>query len=139
MKPKGAQIKLTFNFVYPYYFNIMNKIKLLLSSLVVITSLVFAAEMKEAKQTAVGTIDQYDAHGKIVYRFVPKDKKSRLIKFIPARIGHRKGLPKEMEKFFAEALKEKKEVEIACEFKDKGAGKTSFATKLVSYKLVEAK
>jgi len=100
------------------------------------------AGLPKSSQTGVGTIDKYDAHGKIVYRFVPKapnETELRLVKFIPSRIGYKKGLPEEMEAFFAAAVAKKQEVEIACEFFDKGAGsKTSIGTKIVSYQLVKS-
>lgn len=99
------------------------------------------AELSKAKQEGIGTIDTYESHGKTLYRFVPKEpneKSLRKIKMHVARMGYKKGLPKEIEAFFAKALAEGLEVEISCEFFDKGAGKpTSIGTKLISYKFVK--
>ena len=99
------------------------------------------AGLKESQQKGVGTIDQYDSHGKTVYRFVPAEpnkEELRLVKFIPSRLKFKGGLPAEMEEFFAKALEEKKKVEIECEFFDKGAGKkTSIGIKIISYKFAE--
>ena len=114
--------------------------KTLFTTLLFLTMTVIStyAGLEVAQQKGIGTIDQFDAHGKIVYRFVPVEpnkEELRAVKFIPTRLKFKKGLPEEMEKFFAEALEEKKEVEIECKFLDKGAGKkTSIGSEIISYK-----
>jgi len=114
------------------------KLVFLFSALLISTAF---AGLEKATQKGIGTIDQYDSHGKTVYRFVPQESeadKLRLVKFIPNRLGFKKGLSEELEKFFAEALKEQKSVEIECEFFDKGIGKkTSIGSKIISFKFVK--
>jgi hypothetical protein len=52
-------------------------------------------------------------------------------------MGFKKGYPQDMKDFFQKAIDEKKEVEVECEFLDKGLGKsTSIGIKLISYKFV---
>lgn len=112
-----------------------------------VTILMFAfvltgsAEMKKATQKGIGTIDTYESHGKMLFRFVPKapnKEQLRLVKMHYTRMGFKKGYPEEMQKFFQKAMDEKKEVEIECEFFDKGPGKkTSIGIKLISYKFVD--
>lgn len=117
--------------------------KALFTSLLFLALTVFTtyAGLEESQQKGIGTIDQFDAHGKIVYRFVPAEpnkEELRLVKFIPSRLKFKGGLPEEIEKFFAKALEEKKEVEIECKFLDKGAGKkTSIGSEIISYKFVK--
>lgn len=100
-----------------------------------------SAEMKKATQKGIGTIDTYESHGKLLFRFVPKAPNKdelRLVKMHYTRMGFKEGYPKEMKEFFQKAMDDKKEVEIECEFFDKGPGKkTSIGIKLISYKFVD--
>ncbi|MCM8532616.1 MAG: hypothetical protein NE330_15730 [Lentisphaeraceae bacterium] len=97
--------------------------------------------MKKATQKGIGTIDTYESHGKMLFRFVPKapnKEKLRLVKMHYIRMGFKKGYPEEMKTFFQKAMDDKKEVEIECEFFDKGPGRaTSIGIKLISYKYVK--
>ena len=73
------------------------------------------ADMKKSTQTGVGTIDTFESHGKLLYRFVPKapnKEKLRKVKMHTARMGYRKGLPKEIEAFFAKALADKSKIKF---------------------------
>ena len=98
------------------------------------------AELKKQSQKGIGTIDTFKSHGKLLFRFVPKApnaEKLRLVKMHYVRMGFKSGYPDEMKAFFQKAMDEKKEVEIECEFLDKGPGKaTSIGIKLISYKFV---
>lgn len=99
-----------------------------------------SAELKKSTQKGIGTIDTFESHGKMLFRFVPKapnKEQLRLVKMHYTRMGFKDGYPEEMKKFFQKAMDEKKEVEIECEFFDKGPGKaTSIGIKLISYKFV---
>ena len=58
-------------------------------------------------QNGIGSADTFVAHKRTVYRFLPDNKKWRMVKFVPKSLGYRKGLPEDMETFLAKALKEK--------------------------------
>jgi hypothetical protein len=117
----------------------MNKIIYISIFLLLFTGVV-QAELPKATQKGIGTIDTFKSHGKLLFRFVPKapnTEKLRLVKMHYTRMGFKKGYPQDMKDFFQKAIDEKKEVEVECEFLDKGLGKsTSIGIKLISYKFV---
>jgi len=119
----------------------MRKLCILLLSLCLV-NLAFGKidGLEKATQKGVGTISTTVSHGKTMYVFVPNEPntdKLRKVKMHKSKMGFKKGFPKELEKFFKEALENEYEVEIECEFYDKGLGKaTSIGFKLISYKKV---
>lgn len=121
----------------------MNRLRLLLPLLLIaVFACDLAAKDKAPKklhdQTGNGTVDRYNAHGKEVYRFVPTDKKLRMIKFVPGQLGYKKNkLPKEYEDILAKALAEKKTIHLECKYFDHGAGKTAIGKKIIKLKFAD--
>ena len=91
-------------------------------------------------QSGIGTVDRYMAHGKEVYRFVPVDKKLRMVKFVPGQLGYKKNkLPEEYETILAKALADKTQIFFECKYFDHGAGKTAIGKKIIVLKFAEDK
>lgn len=118
----------------------MKNLKLFSVFLLLSVSSLFAG-FEPGQQVGTGTIDLYESHGQMLYRFVPKEpnpEKFRRVKFKPNQGKKPKTYDPKLKAFFEKALQEKKEVVIDCNFADKGAGKkTSIGAKINSYKFVD--
>ena len=99
------------------------------------------SEERTKTQTGIGTVSRAIIHEVERYVFISGDKEKiiRDVKFVPGHLGYaRNKLPLEIEELLAKAMKEKLNVELACEIHDHGTKAAAICLKITSLKIIES-